>query len=281
MPKTGLIFLLFLVIKNLSISDRHRPLPLTDHRSEVSGRRCRTLCLCGELWLDLVGLFYICSFLWRPLPGVVHDCVEAVRYHQDSAVLKLRADGGLNQVVCLHVHGCCGLIQNQDLGLSQQSSGQAQQLPLAHTGGTNRKWRKPQAQVRDWVTSHFLLLCNTYKGKCIWITWVTQMKPTLCIGQLWLVRWCVHIPPTFIPVLSRFTLKYLITDHKDNNTLFVCVFVCHTGLWRLPIIELSHTHLFIWKSNKMHLSSAVRRLRLRGQPGDWRRDTVRKTARRW
>lgn len=60
-------------------------------------------------------------------------------YCQDGAVLKLRADGGLDQVVCLHVHSCSGLIQDQDLGLPQQSSGQAHQLPLTHTAGKRQR----------------------------------------------------------------------------------------------------------------------------------------------
>lgn len=61
--------------------------------------------------------------LWCTVPGVVHDGVEAMRYGEDSAVLKLRADGGLDQVVRLHVYSCRGLIQNEDPGLPQQSSG--------------------------------------------------------------------------------------------------------------------------------------------------------------
>ena len=51
------------------------------------------------------------------VPGVVHDGVESVSDGQDSAVLKLGADGGLDQVVHLQVHSSCGLVQNQDLGL--------------------------------------------------------------------------------------------------------------------------------------------------------------------
>ena len=44
------------------------------------------------------------------VPGVVHDGVKAMSYCQDGTVLKLIADGGLDQVVCLHIHSCCGLV---------------------------------------------------------------------------------------------------------------------------------------------------------------------------
>lgn len=38
----------------------------------------------------------------------------------DSALGKLGADGGLDEVVCVKVDGCRGLVQHQDLGASQQ-----------------------------------------------------------------------------------------------------------------------------------------------------------------
>lgn len=59
------------------------------------------------------------------LPCIVHDSVEAVGDGQDSTVLKLCADCGLDQSVRLQVHGGCGLVQHQDLGFPQQGSGQA------------------------------------------------------------------------------------------------------------------------------------------------------------
>lgn len=77
----------------------------------------------------------------RHTPGVVHDGVEAVSDGQDSAVLKLCADCGLDQRVCLQVHSCCGLVQNQDLGFPQQSSGQADQLALTQTAEGGRRGR--------------------------------------------------------------------------------------------------------------------------------------------
>lgn len=63
-------------------------------------------------------------------PCVVHDGVEPVSNGQDSAVVKLRPDGRLNEVIGFEVHGRGGLIQDQDLCLPQQSPGQAQQLTL-------------------------------------------------------------------------------------------------------------------------------------------------------
>ena len=58
---------------------------------------------------------------------------------QDSAVLKLGADGGLDQVVSLQVNSSCGLVQNQDFGLPKECSGQTHQLPLTQTEGTREK----------------------------------------------------------------------------------------------------------------------------------------------
>ena len=46
------------------------------------------------------------------LPGAVHNAVQAVSNGEDSTVWKLFADGVLNQVVCLQVNSCCGLIQD-------------------------------------------------------------------------------------------------------------------------------------------------------------------------
>lgn len=48
--------------------------------------------------------------VWCIVPGVVHDGVKAMSYCQDGAVLKLGADSRLDQVICLHVYSCCGLI---------------------------------------------------------------------------------------------------------------------------------------------------------------------------
>lgn len=66
-------------------------------------------------------------------PGVVHDGVEPVGNGEHGAVVKLRPDGGLNEVVRLQVHGRCGLVQHQDLRLPQQSPRQAHKLALPDT----------------------------------------------------------------------------------------------------------------------------------------------------
>lgn len=81
----------------------------------------------------LVSCVSICV---RAAPCVVHDGVEPVRYGEDSAVLKLGADGGLDEVVGLQVDGSRGLVQDEDPGLPQEGSGQAHQLPLTHTEDT-------------------------------------------------------------------------------------------------------------------------------------------------
>lgn len=66
----------------------------------------------------------------RAPPGVVHDGVEPVGDGEDGAVMELRPDGGLNEVVRFQVHGRCGLIQHKDLRLPQQGPGQAHELTL-------------------------------------------------------------------------------------------------------------------------------------------------------
>lgn len=45
-------------------------------------------------------------------PGAVHDAVQTVGDGEDRAVGKLFSDGVLDQVVCLQVDGCRGLIQD-------------------------------------------------------------------------------------------------------------------------------------------------------------------------
>lgn len=55
---------------------------------------------------------------------VVHDGVQTVSYGKDGAVVKLSADGGLNQLVCFQIYSCCGFIQDQDFGLPEKSSSQ-------------------------------------------------------------------------------------------------------------------------------------------------------------
>ena len=49
---------------------------------------------------------------------VVHDGVEAMCDGEDAALCKLLPDGGLDQVVCLQVYGCCCLVKNQNLNIS-------------------------------------------------------------------------------------------------------------------------------------------------------------------
>ena len=51
---------------------------------------------------------------------IVKDGVEAVCNGDDSAVGKLSADGLLDEVIGLQVNSSCGLVQYEDLGLTQQ-----------------------------------------------------------------------------------------------------------------------------------------------------------------
>lgn len=75
-------------------------------------------------------------------PVVVHDGVEPMCDGQHCAVLKLGADGGLDEVIGLQVNGSCSLVQNQDATLTEQGPGKAHELPLAHT--VKRKGRRLQ-----------------------------------------------------------------------------------------------------------------------------------------
>jgi len=85
----------------------------------------------GASAVSSVGFFVLCSP--SNSPGVVHDGVEAMGDGQHGAVLKLSADGGLDEGVRLQVNRGCGLVQNQNLGLPQQSPGQTHELTLAQT----------------------------------------------------------------------------------------------------------------------------------------------------
>ena len=53
---------------------------------------------------------------------IVHDGVEAMCYSNDCAVAKLSSDGSLNEVICVKVHSGCGLVKDEDLGLTKESS---------------------------------------------------------------------------------------------------------------------------------------------------------------
>lgn len=57
-----------------------------------------------------------CLFLIYTEPCVVHDCIEPVGDGENRAVLKLSANGGLDEVICLQVNGSCGFIQDENPG---------------------------------------------------------------------------------------------------------------------------------------------------------------------
>ena len=66
------------------------------------------------------------------LPIRVHDSVEPVSNGEYGAVSELGPDRRLDQLIRLQVHGCRRLIQDQDLGLTQEGPGQAEELTLTH-----------------------------------------------------------------------------------------------------------------------------------------------------
>ncbi len=62
---------------------------------------------------------------------------------EHGTVGKLPADGVLDEIVGLQIHGCSGFIQDQYTGFSEQGPGETQQLPLTNTVG-NTKTAKHQ-----------------------------------------------------------------------------------------------------------------------------------------
>lgn len=72
--------------------------------------------------------------MYSDLPVIVDDGVKAVSYCEHSTVSKLVTDGGLDELVRLQVDRCRGFIQDQNLGVAEEGSRQAHQLPLANTG---------------------------------------------------------------------------------------------------------------------------------------------------
>lgn len=64
-------------------------------------------------------------------PVRVQDRVESVGNGQHCLVGKALADGLLQQLVCLLVYTRCGFINAENLGICEESPGQAQQLPLS------------------------------------------------------------------------------------------------------------------------------------------------------
>ncbi len=64
---------------------------------------------------------------------VINDSVESVCNGDDGAIRKLCSYGLLDEVISLQVHGSCGLVQHQDLGLTEEGSSQTHQLTLTNT----------------------------------------------------------------------------------------------------------------------------------------------------
>jgi hypothetical protein len=56
-----------------------------------------------------------------------------VCYSDDCALGKLFSDCGLYELVSVGIDGCSGLVQYEYFSLSQQRSGQANELTLANT----------------------------------------------------------------------------------------------------------------------------------------------------
>ena len=89
------------------------------------------------MYMYMYMYMYINDMISSVSQVIVHDGVEPVGYGEDGTVGKLSADGLLNEVISLQVHGCRGFIQNQNLGLAQESSSQTHQLTLTHTAHTH------------------------------------------------------------------------------------------------------------------------------------------------
>ncbi len=83
-----------------------------------------------------------CYTVWNALHVIVHDGVESVCNGDDGRVSKLCSDGLLDEVISLQVHGSCGLVQHQDLCLTEEGSSQTHQLTLTNTVGKKTKEEK-------------------------------------------------------------------------------------------------------------------------------------------
>lgn len=74
---------------------------------------------------------YGCNFHFPfVIPVIVHYSVESVSYSKDGTSSQLALYGVLNKGVGLKVHSCGSFIQDKNLLVPQQSSGQAKQLAL-------------------------------------------------------------------------------------------------------------------------------------------------------
>ncbi len=76
--------------------------------------------------------FWYCT-VRNALHVIVHDGVKSVCNGDYGRVSKLCSYGFLDEVISLQVHGSCGLVQHQDLGLTEESSSQTHQLTLTNT----------------------------------------------------------------------------------------------------------------------------------------------------
>ena len=100
-------------------------------------RLCRGL-LSINRWLITTYMYVQYLTFWyctvrNALHVIVHDGVKSVCNGDYGRVSKLCSYGFLDEVISLQVHGSCGLVQHQDLGLTEESSSQTHQLTLTNT----------------------------------------------------------------------------------------------------------------------------------------------------
>lgn len=73
---------------------------------------------------------------------------------EHGTVGKLSADGGLDEIVCLQIDGCCGFIQDEYAGFPEQSPGETQQLSLTETSGNTKTFK-----IRNQDQTYYALFC--------------------------------------------------------------------------------------------------------------------------
>ena len=133
----------------------------------------------------------------RASPRVVHDGVEPVSDGEDGTVIKLRPDGGLNEIVCFQVHGRCGLVQHQDLRLPQQGPGQAHKLALPDA----RPGEKDQETTVSWrlsgLCSIMRLPCELLsEGREACLSRAQMRRGAFCLEcQSLAIKWGAQFPP--------------------------------------------------------------------------------------
>ena len=87
--------------------------------------------LCGGEELEWLTTFYHFSSKNHHCKVCVNHCLHSVRYHDNRALFEVLPNHPLHQLIRLHVDIRCWLIQQQNLVLRKQGSGETEELLLS------------------------------------------------------------------------------------------------------------------------------------------------------